>query len=98
MTERQKRIVELTKQTEKLSKEQQALWGELNYLLEQEGQGTMFQDEEDGTVFRVTIPRGTYIEYKQIAYERTRRNGEKKGSLSLEDAKAAGFSLPGKAT
>lgn len=47
----------------------------------------------DGTVFKIVNPAGTFVEYKTVGYERTRREGEKRGSLSMKEAKEAGFDI-----
>ena len=56
--------------------------------------GDMFQDPDNGIVYRIMKPAGIFVEYRDISYERTRKAGEKKGSLSIKDAEAAGFTLP----
>lgn len=62
--------------------------------------GHMFQ-AEDGTVFEIVQPKGTFVSYQQRSYDRTRRGylGEKKGGLSLKRAEESGFVLgPGQKT
>ena len=82
-----------------LSREKEALVSklkELNLKLNESmlalGLDTMLQDEE-GTVYKISQPKGTYIEFKTIDYVRTRRGEEKSGDLSLKDAEAAGFEV-----
>jgi hypothetical protein len=53
----------------------------------------MFQDEQ-GVVYKLVEPTGTFIEFKKLDYQRTRRPGETKGSLSIKEAEEAGFVLP----
>ena len=50
----------------------------------------MFQDEQ-GTVYKIVVPEGRYVAFDKLSYERTRRTGERAGSLSLKEAQAAGF-------
>lgn len=51
-----------------------------------------FQDV-NGVVYRLTVPSGTYVEFRRLDYQRTRKPGEKKGSLSLKEARELGFVL-----
>lgn len=43
----------------------------------------------DGTVFKIVRPSGTFVSFKTLAYERTKREGEARGSLSVKEAKEA---------
>lgn len=56
--------------------------------------GIHFQGK-DGTVFEIIVPRGKYIAFEAIDYNRTRRAylGEKTGSLSLKRAQELGYTL-----
>lgn len=56
------------------------------------GIGNYFQ-APDGTVFKMVMPTGTFVEFKTIGYERTKREGEKRGSLSVKEAKEAGYDV-----
>jgi len=60
------------------------------------GIGGFFQDPSDGTVFKIVVPDGRFVHYERIGYVRTRRSDEKRGDLSLKEAEAAGFKVPGK--
>lgn len=51
-----------------------------------------WQDDE-GTVYQIVKPTGTYIEFKERDYVRTRKLNEKKGSLSLTTAKELGYEV-----
>jgi hypothetical protein len=53
-----------------------------------------FQDEE-GTVYQITEPEGRFIYYDKIEVKRTRRQGEKAGSLSLAAARKLGYKVEG---
>ena len=85
-------LVTLYLQKEKLKKEMEEINTKLEGALKELGLGYMFQ-AQDGTVFRVSKPTGTYISFREIDYDRTRREGEKSGSLSLTDARNAGFEV-----
>jgi hypothetical protein len=48
----------------------------------------------DGTVYKIVQPSGAYITYKLLNFERTKRPGEARGTLSMKeaaDARANGF-------
>lgn len=82
-----KLIEDLKKQ---LKEANEALFTTLNEL----GVDTYHQDPVDGTVFKVVKPKGTYIEFKEIGYERTKKEGEERGTLSVKEATERGFKLP----
>lgn len=85
-------LVTLSLQKERLKKEMEDINSKLDEVLKGLGLGHMFQ-AQDGTVFRVSKPAGTFITFREIDYDRTRREGEKSGSLSLTDARNAGFEV-----
>ena len=92
MTELQNKFVELEKQRtihkqffEDLTKATQAVADEL-------GVNGMFQ-AEDGVVYKIVTPAGRWIQFETISYVRTKREGEQKGSLSIKEAKEAGFEV-----
>ena len=58
------------------------------------GIGAAFQDEHDGVVYKVTEPTGTFVSFKRVGLDHTRRATEHKGSLSLTEAKELGFDVP----
>lgn len=70
-----------------------AMKQELNGLMTEIGISTHFQDSEDGTVFQIVKPTGTYIAFDDLAYERTKREGEVKGSMSKKKADELGYIL-----
>lgn len=59
------------------------------------GMNGHFQDT-DGTVFQIVKPEGTFIQFKDFSYTRTRREDEKKSSLSLTKARDLGYEVEGK--
>lgn len=54
--------------------------------------GAMWQ-APDGTVFQVAEKKGQWVDFFPFEIKRTRREGEKKGTLALTEAKAAGFTI-----
>ena len=93
MTDQQQKFLELSKQAEGLRNQLKKIQPEINELLLEMGEGANFQDPTDKTVFQVIVPNGTFVEYKKIAYERTKREGEFKGTLSVKKAKELGYDL-----
>jgi len=59
------------------------------------GVDATFQDPVTGVVYRIAIPTGRFVEFPPIGYVRTRDKalGEKQGSLSLKDARDAGYEV-----
>jgi hypothetical protein len=93
MTEAQLKFVELEKRKEEVKK----YFDDLNLAVEavsrEIGINGFFQDNE-GTVYQVVVPEGKFVYFEKLSYLRTRRSNEKRGDLSMEKAKAAGFTLP----
>lgn len=95
MNELQTKFVALAKKAEELSKQSKQVRTELAEIMRQLPIGEMFQDSSDGVVYQTIYPSGTYVEFRNVDYIRTRREGEQKGSLSMKEAEAAGFILGG---
>jgi len=93
LTDEQKRFIEVSKKIENIKNELKELGTEVEELLKKIGVGKSFQDPEDGTVFEIIIPEGTFVSFKTVDYERTKRAGEARGTLSMARAKELGFSL-----
>jgi hypothetical protein len=66
-------------------------------VVDQIGIGSYFQDE-DGTVYKTVKPAGTFVSFVDYSIDRTRRAEEAKGSLSMKEAREAGYTLPETAT
>ena len=90
MTEAQKKFIALEKRKEEVKKYFEELEEATKAVAKEIGIDGMFQDGE-GTVYKIVVPEGRFVKFDQIGYERTRRLGEKKGSLSLTDARERGF-------
>lgn len=52
----------------------------------------MFQ-AADGTVYQIVKPTGTFVTFKDLGFLRTKREGERAGTLSVKKAEEAGFSV-----
>jgi hypothetical protein len=92
MNDLQAKTYELILKKEELKAQMKEVNAALESLLLELGEGNAFQ-ADDGTVVKISIPSGTYIEFKKIDYVRTKREGEVKGSLSKKEAEEMGFVL-----
>ena len=93
MTDAQAKFLEISKRLEILREEVKALKPTLEELMLEIGVGSMFQDTETMLVYLIEEPTGTFITFDKVAYKRTKKVGEVKGSLSKSDAEAAGFTV-----
>ena len=94
MTEAQARFVILEKKKEEVKKYFEQLEAATKEVAKEIGVNSYFQDGE-GTVYKVVIPEGRFVKFDQIGYQRTRRQGEKRGDLSLTEARTVGFQVEG---
>ena len=92
LTEAQKVFIDLDKRKEEVKKFYAEYDKAIADVVAESGVGAFFQDSE-GTVYQTAIPKGTYVDYKQTTINRTRREGEKQGSLALKVAQDAGFNV-----
>jgi hypothetical protein len=90
MTEAQQKFVALEKRKEEVKKFFEELAAATEAVAKEIGVNGYFQDQE-GTVYKIVIPEGRFVAFDKIGYERTRRQGERQGSLSLKEAKEQGF-------
>ncbi len=90
MTEAQKKFVALEKRKEEVKKYFDELAAATEAVSKEIGINGYFQDTE-GTVYKIVIPEGRFVAFDKLGYERTRRAGERQGSLSLKEAKEQGF-------
>lgn len=93
MTDAQQKFLEISKRYETLKEEMKALKPTLQELMTEIGVDSIFQDPETMLVYKIEVPKGTFISFDPISYVRTKKVGEDKGSLSKKDAEAAGFTL-----
>ena len=93
LTDQQQKIIELSKHRELLKEQIKESSEKLDALLLEVGVGVSFQDPTDNVVFEIVIPKGGYTYYSHIGYDRTKREGERSGALSMKRAKELGFTL-----
>lgn len=92
LTPKQLRFVELERQKASYKKFLAELEEATRDVAEEIGIGGHFQDQE-GVVYKIVQPTGTFMYYKTVDYERTKREGEAKGSLSAKAAQELGYTL-----
>lgn len=95
MTDLQKKFVELDRKKDEWKKFYEEYSETVNQLAAEQGVGKMFQDDQ-GIVYEIVIPQGRFVHYEQFGVDRTRREGETKGALSMKRAREAGFIVEGK--
>lgn len=92
LTAAQQKFIELEKKKADIKQYFADLAQATQEVVAEIGMGAFFQDEE-GTVYKTAAAIGEFVHYKSIEIVRTRRSGERNGTLSLTDAKDAGFEV-----
>lgn len=92
MSEAINRFLELEKRKTEIKKYYEELTEATEAVAKEVGIGGFFQDAE-GVVYGIVIPDGKFINYERISYVRTKRPGETRGSLSVKEAEANGFTV-----
>ena len=92
LTVAQQRFIDMERRKEEWKQYLEELREATQEVANEIGVGGYFQDA-DGTVFKIVIPAGRFVEYETIGYVRTRREGESRGTLSEKEAKEQGFVL-----
>jgi len=86
------KYIELEKKKESYKKFLEELKEATQAVVNEVGIGGHFQDAE-GTVYQVEESEGKFVYFDRFEIKRTRRNGEKAGSLSLTKAKELGYAV-----
>jgi len=90
---KEEKFLKLVKEREELKERLKANKEELTPVLEEIGLDTYLQDES-GLVYKVCVPKGTFITFDHIGYKRSRRKGESGGQyLSKSECQEAGFEV-----
>lgn len=92
MTETQKAFVELDKKKAEYKEFMKLYRDTVDQLKEEMGLGGHFQDYE-GTVYQVEECEGKFVYTDKYEVKRTRRDGERAGSLSIKKAKELGYDV-----
>lgn len=86
------KFVELEKRKNEVKKYFDELQSALEAVSAEVGVNGMFQDDA-GTVYKIVIPDGKFVTFDKLGYERTKREGEARGTLSVKAAEEAGFKV-----
>lgn len=85
MEDLEQKLVDLSFKKDELKKMYEQLENDLLDVCTKFGVGYAFQDNE-GTIYKIDVPKGTYVSYKPIGFVRTKRGEEKAGTLSQKEA------------
>jgi len=88
----QMKFIELEKKKEIYKKFLEDLKQATEAVVKEVGLGGHFQDA-DGTVYQIEETNGKFVYFDRFEIKRTRRVGEKAGSLSLTKAKELGYAV-----
>ena len=92
LTKNQKKYIELEKEKQEYKTFLEDFKKVTEDLSKEMGLGGHFQDSE-GTVYQVHEADGTFVHFDTYEIKRTRRDGERAGSLSLTKAKDLGYDV-----
>lgn len=92
LTPAQLRFIELDKKKAEYKKFMEEYQSAVVDLVKEVGIGGHFQDA-DGTVYQTAECDGKFIHYEKYEVTRTRRAGEKSGSLALKKAAELGYNV-----
>lgn len=92
LTQTQKKYIELEKKKEQYKLYLEELKATVELLKEEIGVGGHFQDDE-GTVYQIAEATGRFVHFDKHEVKRTRREGERSGSLSLTAARDLGYDV-----
>lgn len=92
LTEKQKKFVELDKKKAEYKEFIEQYSAAINELVEEMGVDGHFQDVE-GTVYQTANCDGKFVYFDKFEVKRTRREGERAGSLSMKKAKELGYGV-----
>lgn len=88
LTEAQKKLVELDLKKPEIKAYYEELEKTVAEVAAEMPMNGYFKSD-DGTVYKIVKPSGTYVSFKEFDFERTKREGETRGSLSVKEAKEA---------
>lgn len=92
MSDKQKRFVELERKKDEIKKYYEDFEVALTDLIKEQGVNSLFQDDR-GTVYKLIECEGKFVKFDKYSYNRTKRLGEERGSLSVKEARERGFAV-----
>jgi len=93
LTDAQRRLIELDAKKPEIDKYYEDLDQAVKDVVAEIGVNSFFQSD-DNAVFKMVRPVGTFVSYKEFNYNRTKRIGDTRGSLSVKEAVEAGYVVP----
>ena len=93
MNDAQRQFLDLATKYEELKEELNDVRENLDAVMKELKVDTYLQDPVTFLVYQIVKPTGSFIYFKDIDYVRTKKEGEKAGSLSVKKAEEAGFTL-----
>lgn len=93
LTETQKKYIELESKKEAYNLYLEELKATIELLTQEIGVGGSFQDVATGCVYQVHNATGKFVHFDKHEVKRTRKAGERAGSLSLTAAKNLGYEV-----
>ena len=92
LTDKQKRFIELERRKDEIKQWYTDLQTALSELIGEQGLNSYFQDEQ-GTVYKLVECDGRFVHFDKFSYDRTKRPGERAGTLTVKEAKEHGFKV-----
>ena len=86
------KLIELDRRKDEVKKFYEEYKVTLEALVKEHGVGHAFQDEV-GIVYQLAEPDGKWVNFDKYSLDRTRREGEKAGTLSMKKAQELGFEV-----
>lgn len=96
MDAKQGKFLELARYYEELKEKLSEVSEQLTVAMKDLGFDTYVQDPESHVVYKIVKPTGTFVEYKEVSFKRTLKEGEKGGGatvLAKKEAEEQGFNL-----
>jgi len=92
LTDKQRHFIELDRKKAQYKEFLEAYKKATEDLVSEVGIGGHFQDEQ-GVVYQTTEPDGRFVHYERFGVNRTRREGETRGSLAMKKAEELGYKV-----
>jgi hypothetical protein len=86
------KLIELDRRKDEVKKFFEEYKETLEALVKEHGVGHAFQDDA-GIVYQLAEANGKWVAFDKFNLERTKREGEKAGSLSVKRAQELGFEV-----
>jgi len=81
------KLIELDKQKKEVEKFYEELAQTIKEVEKEIGMNGTFQDQNDETVFQIVVPEWKNVKMVHVDYIRTKKEGERQGSMSMKKAK-----------